>query len=362
MDEQFMDFRQFSFMVNAATKKLLFSSGTLPEISNGELNAFAQSFCQEEDFAENNLNYEETPATAVLREKQVHHYIKNKEGIPMQVILHGSPVVVEKEEEPCMFYTVRLKTDEGELLKKEMQELFKGEYESFVHTAAHDLDSPVRKITVLLERLLSRVDNPEDEHIKQYSDRISHSAQELKSLIDGLSMLSLCILENRKLAQCNLGWVVQQVVKDLDELITNKSATIYFGDLPALQGDIVQYRQLFRCMLENAIKFCKETVPPVIHIEHDILNDDEKKSHHLSLEKQYHRIMISDNGIGFHPNHAERIFKPFERLNGKSKFPGSGLGLTICKRIVENHNGIVFADTYSSGGCRITFILPQTQD
>lgn len=362
MDEQFMDFHQFSFMVNAATKKLLFSSGGLPEVSGSELNAFAKSFCHEEDFAESNVNYEGAPVTAVLRETQVNYYVKNNEGLPMQVVLHSSPVVVEDEAQPHLFYTVRLKTDEGELLKEEMQELFKSEYESFVHTAAHDLDSPVRKITVLLERLLARVHNPEDEHIKQYSDRITHSAQELKSLIDGLSMLSLCILENRKSSECDLGWVAQQVIKDLNELIVKKNATVYFNELPSLQGDIVQYRQLFRCMLENAIKFCKETVPPVIQIEHDILTDDEKQVHHLSTQKQYHRITISDNGIGFHPNHSERIFKPFERLNGKSRFPGSGLGLTICKRIVENHNGIIFADTYSTGGCRITLILPQTQD
>lgn len=361
MDEQFMDFHQFSFMVNPALKKILFSAGSLPGIDNGELKNFARNFCSNEELFDKELPSVEE-ATTVLRDKQTYYQVKDRSGIPVQLALQGTTVSLEHIEDPCMFYVVKLKSGETELAKKEMQEIFKNEYESFIHTAAHDLDSPARKISVLVERLLARVENSDDEHVKQYSDRITHSVGELKSLIDGLSMLSLCILENRKYSQCDFGTIVQQVVKDLNELITVKNATVYFADLPSIQGDIVQYRQLFRCILENSVKFCRESIPPVITIEHTMLDGNGKSSFHLPQQKEYHSITISDNGIGFHPDHAERIFRPFERLNGKSRFPGSGLGLTICKRIIENHSGIVFADNYASGGCRITFILPQIQD
>ncbi len=122
-----------------------------------------------------------------------------------------------------------------------------------------------------------------------------------------------------------------------------------------------QVKQLFNNLLSNSIKFKKETNPPIIHIRCHPLEVLEKVKFNLKPDKNYFKIEFEDNGIGFEKEYDQKIFQIFQRLHGKSQYPGSGIGLAICKKIVENHNGIIFGDGNTQNGATFTVILPETQ-
>jgi signal transduction histidine kinase len=124
---------------------------------------------------------------------------------------------------------------------------------------------------------------------------------------------------------------------------------------------MTQMKQLFVNIINNSIKFRKPYVQPIISIEASIMSSKEKANANLSNTMTYHKIQITDNGIGFENEYANKIFQVFQRLHGKSEYPGSGIGLAICKKIVEHHHGIIFAENIPGCGARFTFILPEQQ-
>ena len=138
------------------------------------------------------------------------------------------------------------------------------------------------------------------------------------------------------------------------------SLRLVVNPLPVVKGNYVQYQQLFKNLLENAIKFSRKDVPPEVCISCEAMKRDEKFFFNLPLNKEYYKIEISDNGIGFNQVNAEKIFEPFVRLHPKSEYEGSGLGLSICKKIADNHDGIIYAEGEENKGSRFTLILPET--
>jgi light-regulated signal transduction histidine kinase (bacteriophytochrome) len=156
----------------------------------------------------------------------------------------------------------------------------------------------------------------------------------------------------------NLRFVLHQVLSDLELTIEETGAQIHAGELPVIKGSLTQMKQLFANILNNAIKFRKPGTSPEINISSAILTQEEKDLHDLLASKQYHKITISDNGIGFAGEYAERIFQIFQRLHGKSDYPGSGIGLAICKKIVDHHHGLIFAKGSEGAGAEFVIILP----
>jgi signal transduction histidine kinase len=146
----------------------------------------------------------------------------------------------------------------------------------------------------------------------------------------------------------------------MKEEIEEKDLRVQVGRLPGIWGIAFQYKQLFKNLFENAIKFSKKNNPAKIHVKAELLNDKEKKMFDLDGGKKYYRIDISDNGIGFNQDYAEKIFEPFVRLHPRSDYEGNGIGLSICKRIVINHKGRIFAEGNENGGSRFVLILPET--
>ena len=120
-------------------------------------------------------------------------------------------------------------------------------------------------------------------------------------------------------------------------------------------------KQLFTNLLSNAIKFRKTGKPPVIDISTEIVSDEEISNHRLTHEVKHYKIVVRDAGIGFEQEYALKIFQIFQRLHGKAEYPGSGIGLAICKKIVENHNGVIYAESSPNAGAIFTIILPETQ-
>ncbi len=236
------------------------------------------------------------------------------------------------------------------------------DHKQFIHFAAHDLDSPLRKLSTFVDRLSSKWSDVEDENVKKYVTRIENCVEDLRSVIDGLHQLSSANSEKAVIQNCDLAKIVERVLDHLDEEIKEKNVVFTTGVLPLIWGNENQYLLLFKNIFANAIKFSGKNSSLIVEINSEVLSKEEKISLNLPGQNNYYKIMISDNGPGFKQEHAEDIFKPFVRLHGKTEIPGTGLGLAICKKIVENHHGLIYAEASENSGACFVLILSQNPE
>jgi light-regulated signal transduction histidine kinase (bacteriophytochrome) len=241
-------------------------------------------------------------------------------------------------------------------LKDKSASNYQKDYAEFIELAAHDLDAPLRKLSVLIDRMVMRIDPVTD--IGDYNTRIQACLSDMRSMIDSLSVLAGFSSMVTKNDTCEIEKIITKTTNDLQKQEQNK-ITITSSSLPVLQGDSEQYELLFKNLLANAIRFRKKDILPMIEIRSESLSTEEIKRFNLGEHKVYFRITIKDNGIGFRQDYSDIIFNPFVRLNGKSEYPGNGIGLSICKKIVENHHGIIYAEGDENSGARFVLILPQ---
>lgn len=232
----------------------------------------------------------------------------------------------------------------------------KKEQEEFILIASHDLQAPLRKLSTFVERLTNKIKDLPDE-ARTYTERIQIAVTNMRSLIDGLAALSEVTELGRKFEKCDLNELVQDVVKNMQ---LQEKENISYANLPVIEGNCTQLKHLFQNLIDNAIKFQKKDSPLQIIINSKEINAEEKKNFDLPANKTYYKMEIADNGIGFEDQYSERIFKPFQRLHGKSEYEGNGLGLAICKKITENHNGIIYAKGDNVEGARFILILSET--
>jgi signal transduction histidine kinase len=235
----------------------------------------------------------------------------------------------------------------------------KGEnpYPGFVEMAVHDLQAPLRKLSVLADRLANKYKDQVDADVQQYTSRINNCIQEMRVLIDGLKDFGQANFEPLEYSTCNTDHIIKRLLHEVGGHIREKNAVVTVSGLPVIEADKGQLRQLFRIFLENALTFIKQETSPTIDITGRELNEEEKKQLNLMADRNYFKIVIADNGIGFKPEDAENVFKPFVRLLGKS-FPGNGLGLAVAKRIADNHQGIIYVEAEENAGARFILILP----
>lgn len=235
------------------------------------------------------------------------------------------------------------------------------ELEEFAYVASHDLQEPLRKISTFTGRLNEKYASEIGEEGKLYVDRIIASSGNMRILIDNLLEFSRISRIKQPFVELNLNFVLRQVRNDLELNVEETGTTIKSDDLPTIEASMSQMKQLFNNILNNAIKFRKEDVKPEIIISSKTLADADKKKFNLASQKNFFAITICDNGIGFENEYATKIFQIFQRLHGKSEYPGSGIGLAICKKIVDHHNGIIFAENVPDKGACFTIILPEKQ-
>jgi light-regulated signal transduction histidine kinase (bacteriophytochrome) len=245
-----------------------------------------------------------------------------------------------------------------EILKQQFDN-YTRDQERFVHIVVHDLDSPLRKLSTWVDRFVSKNKDLQDESLKYYVNRIENSLGELRSIIDSLQHLSNISVDHMEMTKCDLKKIVARILGHLEAEIAEKNASFEVHDLPVVQGNENQYFLLFKNLFDNNIKFSRRESPLHVKISSELVNDVEKNAMNLQREKNYYKVIIEDNGIGFQAEHKKDIFKPFFRLHSKSEIPGSGLGLSICKRIVENHKGLVHAES-TENGSRFVLILSQS--
>ncbi|NDC40306.1 MAG: histidine kinase, partial [Chitinophagia bacterium] len=159
----------------------------------------------------------------------------------------------------------------------------------------------------------------------------------------------------------NLTVAMREVKTDLELVIEETGTTLEFTSLPVIEAVYSQMKQLFTNIVSNAIKFHKEGVPPVINITSGPVDRDEVLTLNLDHNMYYEKITITDNGIGFEPEYAQRIFHVFQRLHGRSEYPGTGIGLAICKKIVEYHKGFIHAESSPGMGASFFIIIPSSR-
>jgi signal transduction histidine kinase len=219
------------------------------------------------------------------------------------------------------------------------------ELDRFAYVASHDLQEPLRKILVFSDKLQTKYKDSLDGEVGQSLDKIAKASARMQSLINDLLKFSRQTSANEDFVVIPLGTLIQDVVTDLEVEIERTSAQIHLEQMPEIFGIPSQMRQLFQNLLSNALKFRKKDEPPVIQIF------SEPWAHS-------NRIVIQDNGIGFDPRYAEEIFMVFKRLHSYHEFEGSGVGLSICKKIADKHNGVIKAESKIGEGSKFIIELP----
>jgi signal transduction histidine kinase len=226
------------------------------------------------------------------------------------------------------------------------------ELEQFASVASHDLQEPLRKIEAFGDRLKNRAAAALDDSARDYLDRVLSSASRMRSLINDLLSFSRITTRGQQPQRIELGSIAREVVSDLEGRLQEVSGEVKLGWLPALDADPLQMRQLLQNLIGNALKFHKPDVKPVIEVAGSTI-----ESPTLGAAC---RILVRDNGIGFEEIYLDRIFNVFQRLHGRKEYEGTGMGLAICRRIVERHGGTITARSTSGEGATFIVELPLT--
>jgi light-regulated signal transduction histidine kinase (bacteriophytochrome) len=234
------------------------------------------------------------------------------------------------------------------------------ELEQFAYIASHDLQEPLRKVTAFGDRLKARYGEALDERGLDYLTRMQSAATRMQRLIDALLTYSRVTTKAQPFEPVNLSQIANEIISDLEIRIEQVAGQVKIGNLPTIDADPTQMRQLMQNLLSNALKFHKPDQPPIVELQAQLLNGHTRPTSDPAAAT-FCRLTVQDNGIGFDEKHADRIFQVFQRLHGRGEYEGSGVGLAICRRIVERHNGTITATSGDGQGATFTITLPIEQ-
>lgn len=264
--------------------------------------------------------------------------LKNEKEIVIRWIGFIVDIEAQKKVEQTLKDNEELKTTRDRLfehqaeLQKKIIELNRSNYEleQFAHLASHDLQEPLRKLFFYSDVFKQKYADKIDEAGNKMMKNMVLAAGRMKELINDLLVYSQLQQQKLQFEAVDLNQIIHEIIRDLDLYIKDKNATIEMEKLPVLQGNRIRLRQLFTNLISNGLKYSKKGVPPRIEITAETDND-----------RAY--IKIKDNGIGFEEQFSEKIFGLFERLHSRDEFPGTGIGLSICRKITELHHGTITA-------------------
>jgi PAS domain S-box-containing protein len=263
--------------------------------------------------------------------------VSSSSGEPLYFILFIEDITKRRENEETLQNLVKDLAEANQNL------------EDFTRTASHDLQEPLRKIISFSDRLRTSIGNKLDDKEKGYLLRLENSSVRMKKLIEDLLRYSRVSSLAPEMEPVDLREIVNEVLVDLEISIERSKGVIKIKNLPKIEADKTQMRQLFQNIISNALKFRDENEPPRIEIDSTY------------NENGFWKISIRDNGIGMKEKYIKRIFKPFERLHGSAEFPGTGMGLAICLKVVTRHNGRIKVKSSLGKGTLYVVELPEKQ-
>jgi two-component system CheB/CheR fusion protein len=305
----------------------------------------------------------------------IEYRIKRRDGAYRWVICHGKPTyspdgkftgyigsIVDIHEQKKFSDALEQRVNERTKALQDANVNLKrsnDELGQFAYVASHDLQEPLRKILTFSDLFKNRLKEEVSENANKYIGKISDSARRMTYLIDDLLNFSKVAASKDLFEKVDLNAIIAKVLKNFDLIIHEKNIHIQLESLPEINAVPVQMQQLFHNLIGNAIKFSSSSETPKIIINAHLLNADELRQYSLLDQNgNYYQIVVKDNGIGFDAEYSEQIFVIFQRLNEKSAFPGTGIGLALCKKIVAHHGGIIFAKSEKGKGASFYIVLP----
>jgi len=221
--------------------------------------------------------------------------------------------------------------------------------QKFAYVASHDLQEPLRKIQTFGDRLVEKYSDDLDPRGLDYVDRMQNSANRMQILLQDLLAYSRVTMGSLEVELVNLRVVVDEVLEDLELKIEEEKAQIVVENLPTIEADPVQIKQLFYNLIGNALKFSLEDISPIVQVAAQ------------EVREGVWQITVADNGIGFDEKYEERIFGVFQRLHTRQEYEGTGVGLALCKQVVERHGGEISARSQLGEGATFIVTLPSAQ-
>ena len=263
-----------------------------------------------------------------------------------------------KKAEELLEQQVKLRTLELEKLNSDLTHTNE-QLRQFAYVASHDLQEPLRKINIYSDRLANGSDTINSSNYKTYLTKIISSAKRMSNLIHDLLNFSRLESFENFFEPVNLNVIAEKIKEDFEMLISQKNASVIIGQLGVIEANSLHMNQLLYNLLGNALKFSRDEVKPVIEIASRILSEEEVEEFpNLNKAWEYREIVVSDNGIGFDQQFAKMIFVIFQRLHSSGKFEGTGIGLALCKKIVDYHDGEIFAMSKEGEGSVFHILLP----
>ncbi len=275
--------------------------------------------------------------------------LTNRDGTHYDLVVLAKDVTERKKSEEDL---------QALLLKLEQSN---SELQDFAHIASHDLQEPLRKIMSFGDRLQTKYADSLGEQGCDYLMRMHRAAGRMQDLIQSLLKYSRVTTKAQPFEQVDLSTVLDEVLSDLEVRIQETGGQVKASVLPVFRADRLQMRQLFQNLIGNALKFHRKGEPPLVEISGRSAGGNGTGAHPHLHEKETYKITVQDNGIGFDEKYIDRIFAVFQRLHGRNEYEGSGIGLSICRKIVERHGGGIMAKSAPGQGTAFVISLPLSE-
>ena len=288
-------------------------------------------------------------------------YKKNHQLMLQEKKLTAVNANLEKEIEERKINEEKIKllnqqlVENNEHLRSTIEEL-----DRFAYVASHDLQEPLRKIMLFSDKILTRFHNKIDKEADVYFQKIVKASERMQHLVNDLLKFSKHTNDVYGFEKTDLNEVLIDVLSDIEHHIQKKEAKIYTDTLPVVWAVPSQIRQLFQNIINNSLKFTKEGFVPEVYIKSEKVEGSKLDGVSKELESHtFYKIYIRDNGIGFDPKYSEDIFVVFKRLHSYHEFEGTGIGLSICKKIMDKHGGFIKAESIPNEGSTFIITFPE---